>query len=128
MTTLNRQNLYTVQAQADLSAQSSRFKVITLNGTLLAAAGFATCAGILQSSCRSGEYATYCYDGITKSVAGAAVASVGWPAKPASGGFLVPVASGDTSCGRFLELANSGDFVQVFIDFTQLAAWNGGQA
>lgn len=128
MTTLNQQGLYTVQAQADLSAQASRFKVITLNGTLLAAAGFASIAGVLQTSTRSGEYASYVYEGITKAVAGAAVASLGWPCKPASGGFLIPCASGDTHVGRFLETCNSGDFVQALVDFSTLGAWNGGQA
>jgi len=125
MTTENVKWLYTVQAQADLTAQSSRFKVITLNGTLHSTASPLPAVGILISSARSGEYATYCFAGVQKGVAGAAVASLGWPVAIASGGFLTNAVSGGTTVGRFLETANSGDFVQAIVDFSDLGVYSG---
>jgi hypothetical protein len=128
MTVTNRQSTYTAQATADLSAQSSRFKVININGTLFAGAAgtLGGAIGVNITSPRSGECATYVYDGITKCVAGSGgISTVGYPVCPASGGFIAAAASGGPSIGRALELANSGDFVECFVDFTQAAAWPG---
>jgi hypothetical protein len=129
MTTTNEQKIYSVTAIEDLSAQATRYRAITLAGALMAAnaaAGASTrVAGILVTSTRSGEQASYVYDGITKAVAGAAIATLGYPIMPGSSGYVFAAASGAVHCGRALELANSGDMVQVMVDFKTLPAWAG---
>jgi hypothetical protein len=127
MTTSNLQLTYTVAAAEDLSAQSARFKVITLAGTLMNTVGTGSgrVAGINITSARSGETAAYVWNGITKAVAGVAISTLGYPIRTASGGFITPAASGDGHYGRALETCASGDLVQVFVDFTSFPAWNG---
>ena len=115
MTTHNEFNTYTVTAADDLSAQSSRFKVISFGGTI--APGPSRAAGILQTSCRSGEQATYAYDGICKAVAGGTVTTLGFPLTVANSGFLIASVVSGVAHGRALEAAASGDLFQVMIGF-----------
>lgn len=129
MTTSNRQDAYTVTATEDLSAQALRFRAITLAGTLFpasAAAGTAQrAAGILITSCRTGEQASYVYQGIVKVIAGVAVSTLGYPIRVGSSGFMFAAASGDVHQGRALETCASGDLVQAFVDFATLPTWGG---
>jgi hypothetical protein len=119
----------TVQAAADLSAQADRFKGVTLAGTLMPAATAAGASGrvggILETSCRSGEYASLVYRGITKVIAGAAVSTLGYPIAVGSNGFVFAVASGAGHSGRALETAASGDLFQALVDFSTFPAWTG---
>lgn len=129
MTTHNSQKAYTVAATEDLSAQATRFRAITLAGGIVpanAAAGTsARVAGILISSARSGEQATYVYEGIVKVQAGAAVNTLGFPIMVGSSGFLFAANSGFAHIGRALETAASGDTFQAFVDFKNLPMWAG---
>lgn len=129
MTTHNEQCVFTVQAAEDLSAQSARFKAITLAGTLMpanpAAGTSQRVAGVNITSARSGENATYVYQGITKAVAGAAISTLGYPIMVGSSGFMFAAASGSIHVGRAIETAASGDLFQCFVDFNTLPAWGG---
>lgn len=129
MTTHNEQLGYTVQAAEDLSGQSARFKAITLAGTLMpanpAAGTSQRVAGINITSARSGEYATYIYQGIVKAVAGAAVSTLGYPLMVGSSGFIFAAASGGAHIGRAISTAASGDIFDAFVDFKTLPAWTG---
>ena len=129
MTTSNETSQYTVAATEDLSAQASRFKAITLAGGIVpaatAAGASARAAGILISSARSGDQATYVYRGIVKAVAGAAVSTLGYPVMVGSNGFLFAANSGFSHVGRALETAASGDLFQATVDFSHLPLWSG---
>lgn len=129
MTTTNALSKITIQAQADLSAQASRYRAVTFLGALVgtpAAGVIAGAAGILQdSSPRSGDAAALVYQGITKVVAGAAISTAGWPLCSGSGGYLYAATSGGATIGRAIEAAASGDLFQAFVDFVTLPAWNG---
>lgn len=129
MTTTNERSLMTVQAAADLSAQADRFKGVTLAGTIMPAATAVGVSGriggILETSCRSGEYASLVYRGITKVIAGAAINTLGFPIAVGSNGFAFAVASGGGHSGRALETAASGDLVKALVDFSTFPAWNG---
>lgn len=129
MTIHNKGETYTVTAAEDLSAQATRYKAITLAGTVVPAAtavgASARVAGINITSARSGEQATYVYTGITKVVAGAAVSTLGYPIMAGSSGFMFAVVSGNNHVGRALTVANSGDIFVAFVDFATLPNWNG---
>lgn len=129
MTTTNRQELFTVTAAEDLSAQASRYRAITLGGTLVGASAAAgtsqRVAGVLISSARSGEAASYVYQGITKVIAGAAVSTLGYPLMVGSSGFVFAANSGFGHIGRALETGNSGDLIQAFVDFKSIPMWAG---
>ena len=129
MTIHNEANVYNGVATADLSAQASRFKFVTLAGTLysIAAGGSTGIAGILNTSARSGEAFTYQHRGIVKGVAGAIVTTPGYPIQVASGGFVIAAVSGGLSVGRYWQTAAcaSGDFVLLNIDVSGLNAWGG---
>ncbi len=129
MTIHNKQDVYTVQATEDLSGQAARFKAITLAGTVVptatAAGASARVAGINITSARSGEQASYVYNGITKVVAGAAISTLGYPIMAGSLGFMFAVVSGNNHVGRALTTAASGDLFVAFVDFMTLPNWNG---
>lgn len=118
--------LVPVQAKSDLSAQSSRFKVVTLNGVLwVGGANAGQPAGVLISSARSGELASVCVKGIPKVVYGGAVNTLGYPLTVASGGFLVACASGGFTVGRQYgpDLPASGDLGPALLDFSTMPAF-----
>lgn len=129
MTVHNKQYLHTVQAAEDLSAQAARFRAITLGGTLVAANAAAgtsqRAAGLLASSCRSGEYASYIYKGLAKAQAGAAINTLGFPVMVGSSGYLFAAVSGGLHVGRAYSLAASGDLFEAIVDFATLPTWNG---
>jgi hypothetical protein len=129
MTTSNHQELYTVAATEDLSAQATRFRAITLAGgivpTATANGASARVAGILITSARSGDQATYVYEGIVKCVAGAAVSTLGYPLMVGSLGYVFAANSGFSHIGRALETAASGDLFQANVDFSSLPLWSG---
>ena len=129
MTVHNEYNVYNGVATADLSAQASRFKWVTLAGTIYGiAAGASTgVAGILNTSARSGEAFTYQHRGLVKGVAGAVITTPGYPVQVASGGFTIAAVSGGLSLGRYWQTAAcaSGDFVLLNIDVSGLNAWAG---
>lgn len=130
MTTHNQSVLsMDVVAAEDLSAQASRFKAITLAGTIVPAAttagASARAAGILVTSARSGENATYVVNGVVKVYAGVAISTLGYPIRVGSSGFVFAASSGDGHIGRAIDLAASGDLFRAFVDFTSLPAWAG---
>ncbi len=129
MTIHNRTEAYTVTAAEDLSAASSLYKGITLAGTLMpanAAAGASSrVAGINVTQAKSGEQASYVYEGIVKVYAGAAVSTLGYPLAVGSSGFVFAAASGNWHCGRAVTTAASGDLFVAFVDFKTLAPWAG---
>jgi hypothetical protein len=112
-----------VQAGADLSGEGSKFKAITIGGTI--AAGPNLAAGILRHGAQQGANVSLAYHGVTKVLAGAAVSTVGFPLKVTTSGWIIAAASGDVSIGRALATAASGDLVQAFVDFVSLGYWHG---
>jgi len=130
MTTGNKLDLIIpVTATADLSAQSSRFRAITINGTLVAAATAAgangQALGVLLSSARSGDTVSALAIGVTKIQAGAAVSTLGYPVMVGSNGFFFAANSGFSHVGRALETANSGDLFKAVLDFSNFPLWSG---
>ncbi len=130
MATENEQKLISVAATADLSAQATRYRAVTIFGALVAAnqavGTGGGVAGILKSSTRSGETASLVYDGITKGVFGAAVSTAGWPIMSGSSGYLFAATSGGLTCGRLLDTsAASGDMAQIAVDLKTLQYFAG---
>lgn len=117
----NEQSRYNVVAAADLTGL--QYRVINLNGTL--ATAVSQVAGVNISSVRSGELATYIYEGIAKVMAGGTVTTPGFPLALSSSGTLVAASSGGFHVGRALESAASGDLFRAFVDFKTLPAWAG---
>ena len=125
MTTENNFEQMTVQAGQDLTADSVLFKGLSLNGTILAAAGHLA-AGVLRSKVSSGGHASVVYQGITKVDVGAAVSTIGFPLKLTTSGWFTVAASGDgVVVGRALATASSGDRVKAYVDFTKLGFFGG---
>ena len=120
MTVHQQQQLVTVAATADLSGAASRFKVVTIGGTICSAALCKQAAGILWHGAEIGQGASVVREGITKMLAGAAVATVGYPLAVANSGFAALVVSGGYAFGRARETCSSGDLVAVEVDFTNL--------
>jgi hypothetical protein len=104
---------FAVQATEDLS--QAKYKVGTLAGTI-AQATDKRLGGVIVSNTSSGYNGSQIVSGITKAYIGAAVGTVGYPLKLANSGYLTPASSGDVSCGRNLQLANSGDITMVLFD------------
>jgi hypothetical protein len=127
MTIHNKYEAYSVTATEDLTA--AIWKGVTLAGTVMPAATAAGAsgrvAGILTSQTRSGDQATYAYEGIVKVVAGVAVSTLGYPLAVGSSGFAFAVLSGNLHSGRFLATCASGDLVPAFVDFKSLPPWAG---
>lgn len=113
-----------VVAGADLDTPASRFKAVTIGGTIAASANYQA-AGILRHGGKTGETLSVIYEGITKVLAGAAITSGGLPIKITTSGFIISAASGDVSIGRALSFCASGDLVQAFVDFKGLGYWHG---
>jgi hypothetical protein len=113
-----------ITAGADLDTPASRFKAVTVGGTIAASANWAA-AGILRHGGKTGETLSVIYEGITKVLAGGAITSGGLPIKITTSGFIIAAASGDVSIGRALAPCASGDLVQAFVDFKNLGFWHG---
>lgn len=124
MTTELKYNALQITAGADLDTPASRFKGVTIGGTIAASANYQA-IGILRHGGKTGETLSVVYEGITKVVAGAAVTSGGTPIKITTSGFIIAAASGDVSIGRALTPCASGDLVQAMVDFTNLPFWHG---
>lgn len=112
-----------VVAGADLDTADSRFKAVTLNGTIAANPNLA--AGILRHGGKTGETLSVIYEGITKVLAGAAVSTVGFPVTITASGFVIAASSGGVSIGRALATCASGELVQAAVDFKTLGFWRG---
>lgn len=129
MTIHNDAETLTIQAGQDLTAQASRYRAVTVNGTLLAnVAGGAPGngpIGILITAQNSGEWATVQFAGIVKAIAGAAVSTKGYPLQASSGGYLFAAVSGGNHIGRALETAASGDLFSCLVDFSTVPMWTG---
>lgn len=117
MTVHQKQELVAVAATADLSGVASRFKVVTIGGTIAAAADVKQCAGILWHGAEIGAAASVVRSGITKALAGVAVGTVGYPLSVANSGFLTLTVSGGYTIGRARETCSSGDLVPVEVNF-----------
>lgn len=123
MTTDLKYSAMPVTAGADLDTAASRFKAVTLNGTIAANPNLA--AGILRHGGKTGETLSVIYEGITKVLAGAAISTVGFPITVTTSGFIIAASSGGTSIGRSLTTCASGDLVQVAVDFKTIGFWHG---
>lgn len=119
MTTDNKFCEYTIVAGANLDTPASRFKAVTVGGTIAAAVDYSA-AGILRHGGKTGESLGVIYEGITKVLAGAAVTSAGLRLKITTSGFIIAAVSGDLTIGRALGFCSSGDLVQAFVDFKNL--------
>jgi hypothetical protein len=119
MTTDNKFSEYTIVAGANLDTPASRFKAVTIAGTIAAAVD-SNAAGILRHGGKTGESLGVIYEGITKVLAGAAITSGGLPIKITTSGFIISAVSGDLTIGRSLSFCASGDLVQAFVDFKNL--------
>ena len=124
MTVHQNQTLITVQATADLSAVASRFKVVTLSGTICSAALVKQVAGILWNGGEIGQGLAVVREGVTKAIAGAAISTVGYPITVADSGFITLVVSGGYSFGRARETCSSGDLVPVEVDMSNLSYYS----
>ena len=120
MTIHRDQTLMTVQAGADLSGVASRFKVVTIGGTICSAALVKQAAGILWHGGETGQGVSVVRSGITKALSGVAISTVGYPITTADSGFLALTVSGGMTFGRALETCASGDLVSVLVDFTNI--------
>src|SRR5690349_13492684 len=129
MTVHNEFMALTVAAAEDLSTAASRFKAVTIAGTIMAAnpaAGVSGRAiGINVGACRSGDNASIAYRGIVEVVAGTAITTAGYPAMVGSSGFVFAAASGFSHCGRFLDSCASGALVRALVDFSTFPLWSG---
>lgn len=108
-----------VVAGADLDTPASRFKAVTVGGTIAASVTFSS-AGILRHGGKTGETLSVIYEGITKVLAGAAITSAGLQLKITTSGYLIAAVSGDLAIGRSLGFCASGDLVQAFVDFKNI--------
>lgn len=117
MTVHQQQELVPVRATADLSGEGVRFKVITLGGTIAAAADIKQVAGILWHGAEVGAAASAVRTGITKALVGIAVGTVGYPLSVANSGFLTLTVSGGYTIGRARETCSSGDLCPVEVNF-----------
>jgi hypothetical protein len=123
VTTEGRQNKWAITATEDLSAAGARYKAVTLAGAI--APSTVRVAGVLVTSCKSGERGSVIYEGVAKVVAGAAVSTLGYPLTITTSGFFIAASSGGSTIGRNLAVAASGDLVEAFVDFMTIPAWPG---
>lgn len=119
MTTELKYSALQVVAGADLDTAASRFKAVTIGGTIAASVTYQA-AGILRHGGKTGESLSVVYEGITKVMAGAAITSGGMQLKITTSGFIIAAVSGDLSIGRSLAFCASGDLVQAFVDFKNI--------
>jgi hypothetical protein len=110
----------TVTAAADLSGTASRFKVVTIGGTICSAALVKQAAGVLWHGGETGQGLSVVRAGVTKALSGVAISTVGYPITVADSGFLALTVSGGMTFGRALETCASGDLVPVMVDFTNI--------
>jgi hypothetical protein len=110
--------LIQVTAGADLDGDASKFKAVTLAGTIAATPLLA--AGILRHGAKNGEQLSVAYQGVFKALFGAAVGTVGYPLTVTTSGFIVAASSGGATIGRSRAVVASGDLATAFFDFTQL--------
>jgi hypothetical protein len=118
MTTHIRENLLGVRATQDLTG--FKYRAVTYGGAVAATA--AAAAGLLKYGCNSGYDASVVTDGITKAQIGAAVSTLGFPITITTSGFVIAASSGGLTIGRALSVGNSGDLIEVSVDFTDLSA------
>ena len=96
------------------------FKAITIGGTI--AASPLQAGGVCRSQAVAGQGVSAIFEGDCKVRVGAAINTVGFPLTvTTSGWFIANTTSGSATVGRNLELASSGDTIQAFVDFRQLA-------
>lgn len=120
MTTEGVYRSRTIQAQATITPDML-FKAITIGGTLAASPLLA--AGIARSTAAPGQGIHCIIGGDVKLKVGTAVGTLGYPLTiTTSGWFIANTTSGSATIGRAMQLANSGDMIQAYVDFEQLAA------
>jgi hypothetical protein len=119
MTTDNKFSEIAIVAGADLDTPASRFKAVTIGGTIAASVTY-TSLGILRHGGKTGETLGVIYEGITKVLAGAAITSGGMQLKITTSGYIIAAVSGDLTIGRSLGFCASGDLVQAFVDFKNI--------
>jgi len=119
MTTDIKFSALQITAGADLDTPASRFKAVTIGGTIAASVTYQA-AGILRHGGKTGETLSVIYEGITKVLAGAAITSGGLQLKITTSGYLIAAVSGDLSIGRSLSFCASGDLVQAWVDFKNI--------
>jgi hypothetical protein len=112
-----------VTAAADLSAQATRYKAISVAGTIAASALRA--AGVLVTSTNSGHEATVRYKGEFKAQFGAGVTTAGYPLTVTTSGFITAAVSGGYAIGQSIAAATSGDIARALFDFSMPHYWAG---
>lgn len=110
--------LIQVTAGADLDGDGSKFKAVTLSGTIAATPLLA--AGILRHGAKNGEQLSVAYQGVFKALFGAAVNTVGYPLTVTTSGWIIAASSGGATVGRSRATVASGDLANAFFDFTSL--------
>jgi hypothetical protein len=110
--------LGTQRAATDLSADRYRFVVLNTTGKIarLNTAG-GKALGVLQSPAKADEAAEVTVSGVTKMVAGAAIANTG-PVTSDAQGRVITAASGNAINGIALETASAaGDVIAVLLGY-----------
>jgi hypothetical protein len=110
--------LIQVTAGADLDGEGSKFKAVTLAGTIAATPLLA--AGVLRHGAKNGEQLSVAYEGVFKAIFGAAVSTVGYPLTVTTSGFIIAASSGGATIGRSRATVASGDIANAFFDFKSL--------
>ncbi len=111
----------TVQAASTITADCL-FKALTIGGTVAASALQAV--GIARSQAVAGQGVTTIVNGSCKVRVGAAVNTIGYGLTVTTSGWLIANAtSGSATIGRALQVANSGDTILAYVDFTAMAAF-----
>ncbi|WP_299393268.1 capsid cement protein [Pelagibius sp.] len=106
----------TLVAGADLSASQYRFMTVAADGQIDPTGDGANAHGVLQNKpSAAGEAATVAIAGVSKVVAGAAVAAGASVASDANGG-AVPPTVGEEKLGTALEAAGAaGEIIEVLL-------------
>lgn len=111
-------DLIQVAATADLSGEGSKFKAVTIGGTIAATPLLA--AGILRHGAQSGGTLSVAHRGVFKALFGAAVSTVGYPLTVTTSGWVIAASSGGATIGRSLSTVASGDLAKAMFDFAVL--------
>lgn len=108
----------TIVAANDFRVAGCLYKAVNEYGQFTAAAERGA-AGIAYSQPNSGQHLMIVRQGVAKAYIGAAISSKGLQLRVAASGYLAICLSGDLGIGKLLQPCNSGDLVDVFVDFSR---------
>lgn len=103
-----------VQAGQDFRVAGMLHKAVTAAGAIAAVSS--TPIGLAKSQPNSGQHLTIGYAGHMKAYAGASI-TAGSRVMVTGSGWMIAVTSGNTSVGKALETANSGDLFSGIYNF-----------